>query len=93
MIAQTSVYIPHTPTKNYNEKMFKETLEKVSQLKIGFSAEDVIEVLEMCYKTIIPIMVYASTIMVLLGLVAMYLAGEKSLTPDKKKSPPKEQKA
>ena len=58
MIAQTSIYIPHTPTKNYNEKMFKETLEKVSQLKIGFSAEDVIEVLEMCYKTIAPI--YAS---------------------------------
>ncbi len=32
------------------------------------------------YKTIVPIMVYCSTIMVLLGLLSMYLAGEKSLT-------------
>ena len=37
------------------------------------------------YKTIIPIMVYASTIMVLLGLVAMYLAGEFALTANIKK--------
>lgn len=45
------------------------------------------------YKTIFPIIIKISTIMVLLGLAAMYLAGEKSLTSDKKKSPPKEQKA
>ena len=37
------------------------------------------------YKTIIPIMVYASTIMVLFGLVAMYLAGEFALTANIKK--------
>lgn len=38
------------------------------------------------YKTIIPIIIYISTIMVLLGLLAMYLAGEKALTPDKNKA-------
>ncbi len=38
------------------------------------------------YKTIIPIIIYISTVMVLLGLLAMYLAGETALTPDKKKS-------
>lgn len=38
------------------------------------------------YKNIIPVIIYISTIMVLLGLLAMYLAGEKALTPDKKKA-------
>lgn len=33
------------------------------------------------YKTIVPVMVYCTTCLVLLGLVAMYLAGEKALTP------------
>ncbi len=37
------------------------------------------------YKTFVPIIVYASTILILFGLVSMYLAGEKALTPDKKK--------
>lgn len=36
--------------------------------------------------TILPIIIYISTIMVVLGLVAMYLNGETALTPDKKKS-------
>lgn len=36
------------------------------------------------YKQIVPIMIYATTILVLLGLVCMYLAGEFALTPDKK---------
>ncbi len=36
------------------------------------------------YKNIIPVIIYAAVIMVLLGLVAMYLAGEKALTPEKK---------
>ncbi len=35
-------------------------------------------------KQIFPVIIYLSVIMVLLGLVAMYLAGEKSLTPEKK---------
>ena len=38
------------------------------------------------YKTLIPIAIYMSTIMVLLGLLAMYLAGEYALTAKKKVS-------
>ena len=38
------------------------------------------------YKTIIPYIIYSSTIMVLLGLVAMYLGGEMALTANKKKA-------
>lgn len=36
------------------------------------------------YETIIPYIIYASTILVLLGLVAMYLNGEMALTAGKK---------
>ncbi len=36
------------------------------------------------YKTLIPILIYASTVLILFGLVTMYLAGEKALTPEKK---------
>lgn len=38
------------------------------------------------YKTIIPIIIKASTILVLFGLLAMYFAGEMALTSNKKKS-------
>lgn len=38
------------------------------------------------YKSFIPIIIYASTILILFGLVSMYLAGETALTPDKKKA-------
>lgn len=38
------------------------------------------------YKTIIPVIIKASTILVLLGLVVMYLNGEVALTSDKKKT-------
>ena len=38
------------------------------------------------YKDIIPVIIYAAVIMVLLGLVAMYLAGEVALTPEKKQA-------
>ena len=37
------------------------------------------------YKTIMPIIIYTSTALVLFGLVVMYLNGEKSLTPKKPK--------
>ena len=40
---------------------------------------------EIIYKKIVPVMIYISTIMVLFGLVTMYLAGEKALTPSKRK--------
>ncbi len=36
------------------------------------------------YKTFVPIIIKASTILILFGLVTMYLAGEKALTPDKR---------
>ena len=36
------------------------------------------------YKTFIPIIIYASTILILFGLVTMYMAGEKALVPDRK---------
>lgn len=38
------------------------------------------------YKKIIPVIIYSSTILVLLGLVVMYLNGEVALTADKKKA-------
>jgi len=38
------------------------------------------------YEKIIPVIIYLSTTMVVLGLVAMYLNGETALTSDKKKS-------
>ena len=38
------------------------------------------------YKNILPAIIYLAVIMVLLGLVAMYLAGEKALTPEKKQA-------
>ena len=41
---------------------------------------------EWIYKTFIPIIIYASTVLILFGLLSMYLAGEKALTPDKKKA-------
>lgn len=36
------------------------------------------------YKSFIPVIIYASTILILFGLVIMYLAGEKALVPDSK---------
>ena len=38
------------------------------------------------YKTVLPAITYATSILVLLALVAMYLAGEKALTPEKKQT-------
>ena len=40
---------------------------------------------EITYKQVIPVIVKLSTSMILLGLVCMYLSGEKSLTPSEKK--------
>lgn len=37
------------------------------------------------YEKIVPVMIYITTILVLLGLVAMYLSGETALTSAKKK--------
>ena len=38
------------------------------------------------YKNVMPVLVYASTVLVLLGLVAMYFSGEMALTAGEKKS-------
>ena len=40
---------------------------------------------EFIYKDFLPIIVYYTSILVLLGLVAMYLGGELALTAEKKK--------
>ena len=37
------------------------------------------------HKTYLPIVIYASSVLVLLGIVAMYLSFEKALVVDKKK--------
>lgn len=47
----------------------------------GTTAADICKFL---YKTVIPAITYATSVLVLFGLLSMYLAGEKSLTPDKK---------
>lgn len=36
------------------------------------------------YKSLIPPLIYTSTILILFGLLTMYLAGEKALVPDRK---------
>ena len=38
------------------------------------------------YKSFIPIIIYISTILIIFGLVVMYLAGEKALTPGRKQA-------
>lgn len=48
--------------------------------------ETATEICTFLYKTIIPIVIKTSTVMVLLGLVIMYLNGEVALTSNKKKS-------
>lgn len=53
-------------------------------LTIG--GETATAICEWIYKKFVPIIVYASTVLILFGLFSMYLAGEKALTPDKKKA-------
>ena len=36
------------------------------------------------YKSFVPVMIYATTILILFGLLTMYLAGEKALVPGRK---------
>ena len=54
----------------------------VAALIIGGNTAAVI--CSVIYKQIIPVIVYATSILVLLGLVAMYLNGEMALTAKKK---------
>lgn len=53
---------------------------------ICIGGEAATEICTFIYKTIIPYIILASTILILFGLFTMYLAGEKALTPDKKKA-------
>lgn len=55
----------------------------LAALIIGGSAATTI--CTVIYKTIIPKIVYATSVLVLLGLLAMYLNGEMALTAKKKK--------
>ncbi len=36
------------------------------------------------YEQVIPVIIYVSTVMILLGLLIMYLSGQTALTPSKK---------
>ncbi len=46
--------------------------------------EPAAQICTIIYKQIVPIIIKASTVLVLLGLLAMYLRGETALTPGKK---------
>ena len=39
------------------------------------------------YKSFIPVIIYASTVLILFGLLTMYLAGEKALVPGRNAAP------
>lgn len=54
----------------------------IAALIIGGDAA--VLICEVIYKKIIPVMIYANTLLVLFGLLTMYLAGEKALTPSKR---------
>jgi len=55
----------------------------VAALAIG--GETATAICVFIYKKIVPVMIYLATSMILLGLVAMYAAGEMALTSAKKK--------
>ncbi len=46
--------------------------------------ETATEICTFIYKKIIPMIIYLSNIMILLGIFSMYLSGEYALTPQKK---------
>ena len=55
----------------------------LAALIIGGDAAAVI--CEVIYKKIVPVIIYATNILIIMGLLTMYLAGEKALTTNKKK--------
>lgn len=55
-------------------------------IAIIIGGDTAVMICEFIYKKIIPIVIYTSNILVLLGLVIMYLAGEVALTANKKKT-------
>lgn len=44
------------------------------------------QICEFLYNRVIPVIIYASTVLILFGLVVMYLSGEQALTASKKKN-------
>ena len=62
----------------------------VAALIIG--GETATEICTWIYKSFVPVMIYASTILILFGLLTMYIAGEKALTPMRKTEKNKEEK-
>jgi len=48
--------------------------------------ETAIAICDFIYKTIMPIIIYASNIFVLLGLLILYISGEKTLSIGNKKN-------
>ncbi len=56
----------------------------VAALLIG--GETATEICTWIYKSLIPVVIYVTTILILFGLLSMYLAGETALTPDKKQA-------
>lgn len=59
---------------------------KVTYVNMVYSGGTGYEICMFLKENVMPNIIYLSVIMVLLGLVAMYLAGEKALTPEKKES-------
>lgn len=55
----------------------------IAALIIG--GETATAICDWIYKSFFPIIIYTSTILILFGLFAMYLGGEKALTPGKRK--------
>ena len=53
-------------------------------LALFIGGEVAVAICAFIYKTIMPIIIYITTCLVLLGLVSMYMAGEKALTTSKK---------
>ncbi|MBQ7377976.1 MAG: hypothetical protein IJW71_06655 [Clostridia bacterium] len=54
--------------------------------------ETATQICTVIYKKIFPVIIYASTLTVLLGIVKMYLSGEVALTIEKKKKKAKEKR-
>ena len=52
---------------------------------IIIGGETAAEICSFIYKQCYPVIIYLSSVSVLIGLVKMYVAGEKSLVPPKKK--------
>ena len=63
----------------------------VAAMIIG--GETATEICVFIYKTIYPILFYFSSSIVLIGLIKMYIAGEKAMVPDNNYKQHKEQKS